>query len=301
MTEGGLDHRDVTASVCRLHGVRADDFFKDIVSGDPWSTEQRIFDEDLIRQTHAGTMTNRSDVEVAVALARLVHDEFQERATSDSPRLSVPDSRAALAALRSVLGRLGVPFLPPFSDFATFYQYWRREGMTGAGSWGQRRAYLAELFNPIHDVLADIEAGSASTTLAQPVTTHLRTGWTRVDEEVAELRRHFHAAQSPQDYRNVGNDCVAVMERLSEAAYSKDRHLRDGEVEPPIAQTKARLERVVEVDLTGPSNVELRKSIRATIEMAQAVNHRTPDRRNAGIAADAVILLANMLRRSSHA
>lgn len=35
--------------------------------------------------------------------------------------------------------------------------------------------------------------------LAQPVTTHRRTGWIRVDEEIAELRRHFQAATTPQD------------------------------------------------------------------------------------------------------
>ena len=118
-----------------------------------------------------------------------------------------------------------------------------------------------------------------------------------MDDEVAELRRHFQAAQTPQDYRNVGNDCVIVLERLSEAAYSHAQHGRDGEAEPPFANTKARLERVVEVQLPGSSNAELRKLVRSAIEHAQAVKHRTPDRLHAGVAADTVILLASMLRR----
>jgi len=46
------------------------------------------------------------------------------------------------------------------------------------------------------------------------------------------------------------------------------------------------------------ANAEMRKFARATIELAQAVKHsRTPTRTEAGILADAVVLLANMLRR----
>ncbi len=118
-----------------------------------------------------------------------------------------------------------------------------------------------------------------------------------MDEEVAELRRHFQAARTPQDYRNVGNDCVTVLERISEAAYRAERHLREDEDEPPVSNTKQRLDRVVEVELEGSSNAELRKLVRAAIEQSQAVKHRTSNRRHAGIAADSVILLANIMRR----
>jgi len=277
--------------------VRPDDFFLDTDTDDPWAGPRHTLDEELISRVSAGTIVDRSDIEVAGALARLVHDEYEERATSDAPRLNDDGARATLRALRSVLSRLGITFSPPFEDFTSFYKYWRREGMTGSGSWAQRSEYLAGLFNPLHETLADLASGAIGTSLAQPATSHTRTGWTRVDEEVAELRRHFQAARSPQDYRNVGNDCVIVMERLSEVAYDATRHLAEATEEPPVANTKSRLDRVVEVDLAGSSNAELRKLIRAAIEQAQATKHRTPDRRHAGIAADSVILLANILRR----
>ena len=139
-----------------------------------------------------------------------------------------------------------------------------------------------------------------SSTLAEPVSPRGRTGWARIDEEIAELRRHFQSAQTPQDYRNVGNDCVIVTEALSRLVYEPARHLREGETEPPISNTKNRLERYVDDAAQGSENAALRKLAKATIEMAQAVKHRTtPTRREAGIAADAVILLANLLRRLS--
>lgn len=102
--------------------VRVDDFFIEVPGSDPWDKVQRELDEDLIRQVHAGNVPGRTDVEVAVPLARLVHEEFEERGTRDSPRITGYQSRGAMSALRAVLKRLGVPFDPPFTDFESFYQ-----------------------------------------------------------------------------------------------------------------------------------------------------------------------------------
>lgn len=279
-----------------LGDVRDVDFFIESESSNPFAVRQRVLNRDLVSQIHSGN-AGLPDIETAVPLAHLAHNEYEARATDDNSQLRVDESRAVLSALKKVLVRLSIPFNPPFIDFDDFYKYWRRQGATGAGSWAVRRKMLSDLFDPVHERLADLEAGSMTSELPQPVTSHPRTGWIRVDEEIAELRRHFQAASTPQDYRNIGNDCVIILERLSEVAYVAARHLRPDEDEPPVANTKSRLERVVETDLTGRSNAELRKLVKAAIEQAQAVKHRTPDRLQAGIAADSVILLANILRR----
>ena len=123
-----------------------------------------------------------------------------------------------------------------------------------------------------------------------------------MDEEIAELRRHFEIATSPQDYRNIGNDCVTVLEAISAVAYDHAIHKRGDEPEPPVASTKDRLDRYVEVSIPGAENAPIRKVARAVIELAQAVKHRPAgNRRDAGIAADAVIQLANLLRRTQEA
>jgi hypothetical protein len=58
------------------------------------------------------------------------------------------------------------------------------------------------------------------------------------------------------------------------------------------------LVRIVEVELPGPENAELRKLARATIEAAQAIMHRTtPGQARCALAADATIMLANLIRR----
>lgn len=261
----------------------------------------------LLRDLRSGPVAGRGDIEVGVALARLVHDDLERFGTGGDEEMANVEMREALLSLRAVVDRLGIEFDPPYRDFSTFKSYWAHEGAVGGGTfrgiagrggYQARRDLLSETFDPLHDRLADLETQSLASTLADPISPRSRTGWDRVDAELGELRRHFLNASTSQDYRGIGNDCVHVTEALSQQVYDPERHLRPGESEPPVAQTKLRLDRYVEDAAPGPDNATLRKLGRATIEMAQHVKHsETPTRREAGIAADAVIQLANLLRR----
>lgn len=259
--------------------------------------DYRSFKNQLMTLLRAGPVPNPNDLEVAVPLARLVHDEFERYGTDGGEELSEHDIRVAVAALSAIAVRLGISgFNPPFRDYGTFRSYWLREG--ARGSYQARRDLLYDLFEPLHDQLADLEAQALSSTLATPISPHARTGWAAVDTEISELRRHFLNAHSPQDYRSVGNDCAHVTEALSREAYDPSRHLRNGEQEPSVDKTKQRLGRFVEDALRGRDNATVRRLVITTIDIAQHVKHSmTPTQREAGIAADAVILLANILRR----
>lgn len=254
------------------------------------------FRRGFVRLLRAGPQ-DVPDAEVAVALARLVHDDLESYGTDSGQRLDEDDVRDALLALRAVLARLQVAIPDiPFRDFASFRSFWVRDG--ARGSWQARRDILDAIFNDLHEQLADLESGVLTSSLAEAVSPRERTGWARVDEKIAELRRHFQQARTPQDYRNVGNDCTIVMETLSRQVFAAGRHLRPGETEPPVANTKQRLDRFVEDAASGPENAATRKLLRASIEMAQSVKHNAgPSRRSAGVAADATILVANLLRR----
>jgi len=262
-------------------------------------TGKRRFRSDLVRELRGGPVDEASDVEAAVGLARLVHDELEIFGTEGSVEMTEANMREALLALREVAGRLGIDdFNPEFRDFSSFKTYWLRND--AYGSWQARRDLLTDIFEPLHERLTDLETRSLSSTLAEAVSPHGKTGWSQVDAEISELRRHFAAARTAQDHRNIGNDCAILLEAVSRVAYDPERHLREGEEEPAVAQTKQRLSRVVEDRLADPGNAEMRKLARAAIEAAQAVKHNaTPDRLSAGLAADAVILVANMLRRLS--
>ena len=256
-----------------------------------------MLDIDLLRQIRRGSIPQHPDEEVGLALTLLARREFTAYGTDSGNLITDEGSRDLVRTLAAVARRLGVDeFMPPFLDFPAFRTYWNQH--EGYGSWQARRDMVVTWFEPLQERLEALEDASFVGELVDPVTAASRMGWPAVDAEVQELRRHFHTARTVQDYRNIGNDCVAVLEALSATVYDPARHLREGELEPAVAQTKQRLERYADVAFPGPGNVEIRALVKKTIEFAQAVKHN-PDgtRARAGIAADSVIQLANILRR----
>lgn len=236
------------------------------------------------------------DVDVALALLDLIRDDLDASGTRGAERLTDEDMRLTVRALERASGRAGVEVKLPFRDHTAWRSYWVRKG--AKGSWQARRNLLSEIFDEPYARLMAEQVRSLDSTLAIAVSSHDRLGWPEVDTEIGELRKHFRIGSTPQDYRAVGNDCVHITEALSRVVYRHAEHGEPGETEPPHTQTKLRLERYVMSRLPGSGNAELRKQVRSTIELAQAVKHQSaPDRVSAGIAADAVILLANMLRR----
>ena len=271
--------------------MRVDDYFAD----DPTSGLDGALDFDLLDRLRSAPLRDRSDLEAAIALAELLNQEFESYGTDSTHSIADAGSREAMRTLRAVTTRLGVPFEPPFRDFPSFRAYWGSHG--GHGSWAARRAMVSEVFGRLQEELERREE-AVLRDLVVPISPRKVTGWPAVDLEIAELRRHFHTATTPQDYRNIGNDVIAVLEALSAAAYEPSRHLFEGEAEPKVTDTKNRLTRVVEVDCKTLGGAELRRHARSTIELAQAVKHNpSGTRTQAGIAADAAIQLAQMIRR----
>jgi hypothetical protein len=280
--------------------MRAEDFFV-VPAPDPLDgfrpNEKPEFNLELVRELRVRPLGEVDDIEAAVALGRLVHDDLEAFGTDGDEELTDSQMRESLLALGSILKRLGLTDLQvPFRDLKTFKSYWLKRG--ARGSWQARRDLLNEVFEPMHDALAQLESDALSSTLASAVSPRGGTGWSRVDEEISELKRHFAQATTPQDDRNIGNDCVIVLEALSRQVYDPTVHPRDGEEEPPISKTKVRIDRFIEDAAQGSDNSALRRLAKAASDQAQAVKHRAAgDRQEAGIAADSVILLANILRR----
>ncbi len=275
--------------------MRPDEFFiEDEEPSGLFGGSTRRLDVDLVETLRRQPDPDHDDVEIAVPLARLIHDDLERFGTGGGEELTEQQMRLAL---RAVVDRLGIEnFDVPFRDYGTFKSWWLKN--EGYGNWQARRDLLSGIFDPLHDELAEREEKAIQSSLVDPISTRPRTGWAAVDAEISELRRHFGRAATPQDYRNVGQDCVAVSEALSRHVFDPTGHVRVGEEEPPVSNTKRRLERFIEDAAPGADNAALRKLARAVIEFAQHVKHsETPTRREAGIAADGIIQLANLLRR----
>jgi hypothetical protein len=250
---------------------------------------------DLVEQLRRGAVDGVKDLDAALGLAGLAHEELEKYGTGGGSRLDDSEMALVLKALKGTLRRLRVSFPDlPFRNFTTFRSYWIREEMSY--SWAARRDYLERVFAPLHGQLEELEEREFSSRLAHPISPRGRLDWPEVDEEIRELRRRFESATTQQDYRAVGMACVGVLEALSGVVYDPEVHLRGGEEVPPRDKTKLRIGRFVETALA--DDAELRRVLNAAIELAQKVKHNpTPSRRQAGVAADSLIMLANILRR----
>lgn len=282
--------------------MQASDFFDTVTeelspNADPWAlpTTYTVFDRELAEQIRRGPIEGRTDIDVALALADLVHRQLESFGTDSSETLKDDEIGTAIRALHAVLKRLTVAFELPFRNFTTFRSYWLKHG--ASNSWQARRDILDEFFEPLHLHLVRLEEKSLDA-LIQPISPRAETGWPVVDEEIRELRRRFASAITPQDYRAIGTNCIGVLEALGEVVYDPTKHLRKEETLPPRDKTNLRIGRYIEDALPGRTNEDLRGLANKAAALAHHVKHApTPTRREAGIAGDAVILLANMLRR----
>lgn len=207
--------------------------------------------------------------------------------------MSDTEMQKAISAILTITSRLEISLEIPFRNFTTFRGYWLRND--GYGSWQARRDMLEAIFEPLFAELFVREQHSLEA-LPRPITSHDVLGWPDVDEAIRELRRRFETASTPADYKDAGHRCVTVLEALSSVVFDPS-HLNEGETELAIDKTKSRIRRYVERSYGGWEHAELRSLVTATVNFAQRVKHGSGSRRDAGLAADSVILLANLLRR----
>jgi hypothetical protein len=264
--------------------------------------EETFLREDIVDDIGAGIRQDINYLHAATDLATLAHQELEKHATGKSTIINDPESILALKNLKLVLRRFGYDLALPFRGLASFRSYWIALDMVGEGSWAKRRRFLDETFNPVFAHLETLEFEGHTNRLAESVSPRRSLGWEGPDKEIAALRERFAYAKTPQDYKDIGNRCIGILETLGLLLYDQNVHLRDNEQPPLPDQTKQRLTRFIETAVPGEQNNELRGLARKVIELAHKTKHKNSEsRRDAGISADAVILLASMLRRISDA
>lgn len=229
----------------------------------------------LLRQIGSGSLTNFDEVSVAIKMLRTVQDEFERFGTDGTQAFTNDDSREALLALQACCKRLGfVNFVWPFRDFSSFRSWWISEG--ARGSWQARRDLLEGVFGEIAVALDHRFLEIQERQLVRPLNSEELATWPEIRIEMNELRRHVASATSTADLRNIGNDCVSILERLSEFIYFHEIHGLPDTDEPAVSKTKIRLTSLIEHEYLSESKSELKRVVSAVIDLAQAIKH-TPD------------------------
>lgn len=278
--------------------MRIDDFFQESPdTGNPWDSQETELNVELLTQLAQGTAHDPNPLETALSLTRLVRAEYESYGTEKAHlRTDEDEARAALKTLRMVLKRRGIVFNPPWRDFSSFQIHWHAEG--ARGSWQARRDIIEKVFRPIQDQLEEAEEQQYMGELTEGISPHRDLGWTDVDDHIAQLRQRFRSASTAVDYKDVGNRCVGVLEAVSAHVYDPAVHCPPGATVPPVDKTDIRIGAYIDHRLPGKSNEELRGLTKKASALAHKMKHSPKaDRTTTGITADAVILLANILRR----
>jgi hypothetical protein len=270
--------------------VRARDFFTGA------DGQERLF-VGLLEEIRRSPLRDTSDVEVAIGLLRLVRENLEHVAYRGYPKNLDTDDDIALVlkVLRAVLGRVDVEWPDlPFRDYASLRLVFVRNGWQHESLRREERLlWVADLLEPAAARLEDLEQKEFERSLVQLILPPRGQGWQEVDEEIAGLRSMFAAASTSQQFANVGNACVRVLESVGEVVHDLEP------AEPALTRDKSkeRIVRFVETRLSGSDNAELRRLARTAVALAHHQKHRTnPTRRDVGMTADAVLVVVNMLR-----
>ncbi len=277
--------------------MRAEDFW--VFEDEPWANPVPALNIQLLDELRRRPPDLNNDTEAALLLIRLIYEELLTFGTGGTPKITDLSSRDALRTLGALLSKVGYrKFDIPFSDLAGFRSYWLMKG--ARGNWQARRDLLRPIFEPalfFLEELQDTLLGGEGNNVLLPITHDFRDQWVSVEAEISALRGNFAKATSPQDFRNVGNDCVAVITRLAQIVYTEEIHASYDGPMPSRDDTKERLIRFVDHRLEGSSNSSLRSLVRKVIELAQDTKHDLDGSRLRTIlAADSVIMLANIIK-----
>ncbi|MER7576888.1 hypothetical protein [Streptomyces sp. NPDC126514] len=117
-------------------------------------------DTELVESLRFGPPAGHTDLDVAIALTRLLHHDFVSHGTDGKSRhLDDESVPIVIKAHRAVLERLALePPSWPFRSFdgpRGFGTYWRDNNMSG--SWKARRNCIEQLLGPTRDALEDLQ------------------------------------------------------------------------------------------------------------------------------------------------
>lgn len=252
---------------------------------------------ELINLVRIGPLDGFDDVLIGGRLLELTRSEFEKYGTDRTNVFDNDDARSALSSFKACCIRLGITEIDfPFRDFTTFRSWWLKNG--ASNSWQARRDLVENVFDPLVKRFDNLLLGIPERTLFEPLNINSQSTWPNIQEEIEQLRKHAASANSDADIRNLGNDCVVIIEKLSAFLYRHADHGDASLAEEPPTRTKNRLTAIVEHEFLSSSSHELVKVVRSTIELAQAIKHNhNPTLMDTMILAESTIFLVAVLDR----
>lgn len=224
--------------------------------------------EELLQEAQRGLMIS---VATGGPQIKEVNQQYVERRTT----------------IRGELFRRGIEDPNPFSDLWEWYGKWSDGEMP---RWQDRRVFIKELYQSVFDLLrrSPIERESALSEES--------TGWDRVDRAMNKMRQQLELGTNEEDYQQIGLLGREILISLAQAVYDPSLHPTVDGTDPSPTDAKRMLEAYIMSELEGGSNQAARKHARASLDLANDLQHRrTATFRSAALCAEASTSLVNII------
>jgi hypothetical protein len=111
-----------------------------------------------------------------------------------------------------------------------------------------------------------------------------------------KIRSKLAEARDEEDFQGVGLLCREALISVAQAVFEPGHHQALDDKTPSPTDAKTQIEAYIASELPGPSNEALRKHARASLDLANALQHtRTAGFRLAALAAEATTVVVNVL------
>jgi len=181
--------------------------------------------------------------------------------------------------IQDALSELGLRDPNPYSDLWSWYGKWSSGDLP---TYQSRRQYIRDLYAPLVAYLSQAPATTASSPPGEP------SGWLRADRGLTKVWSQIEYARHEEDFQAVGLLCRETLISLAQVVYDPTRHATGEGKEPSPTDAKRMLEAYIEHELQGSSNEAARKYAKASLDLANALQHkRTAGFRDAAMCAEA--------------
>lgn len=199
----------------------------------------------------------------------IIHREMMIDVSEGRKRIQDFDDYYGARQARLVEGcaAAGIKYENPHDGLWDWYHFWKKQGWE---SWHERRNYVRKLFaDPVKAAVGRVQNPS-------PVGEREPTGWELVDRQVAKARLQFDRASAEEDWQGVGHTCREILISLGQAVFDPIVHGATDEEGKRISDTDARrqLDAWLKHQTAGGSNKEIRAHIRASLDLANNLQHR---------------------------
>ncbi len=227
---------------------------------------------------------------MVLLLAELViHRNMMIAVATGGPRIQeINDYYIAREARLREMMPADIAYANPDDDLWSWYRHWQE-----LGGYAGRRQYVRDLFGPV------ISAVAKRSTL--PIPEREATGWERVDRALAKARSRLDTATVEEDFQGVGHLCREVIISLAQAVFDPTTHPTVDGVAASKTDAKRMLDAYIAATLPGSSNEEVRAHSRASLALANGLQHRrTATKRMAALCLEATSSTVAVLSIIAH-